>query len=201
MSPGRGIVHAEMPASRDQPAIGLQLWVNLPQRLKMIEPKYQEIPAKGLPRNQEGNIEVIVIAGEALGKKADVFTNVDMSYAHFIFHGAAEFTHSIPKAHNAFIYMIDIDQDVEVEIAGDKVESHSVILFDQEGDGIHVKSTGKMEFVVLSGMPIGEPVEQYGPFVMNTREELQSTMMDFQVGKNGFENARKWQSTIADLAL
>ena len=201
MTPGRGIVHAEMPASREKPAIGLQLWVNLPRKLKMIEPHYQEIPAQGLPRCREGNIEAIVIAGEALGQKAEVFTNVDMSYAHFIFHGPAELQHKLPTAHNAFVYMIDIAPDVEVEIAGEKVKNHSVILFNQEGDGIQVKSTGKMEFVVLSGLPIGEPVEQHGPFVMNTRQELRATITDYQNGTNGFENARKWRSSIADLAL
>ncbi|RHY21055.1 hypothetical protein DYB32_009907 [Aphanomyces invadans] len=70
MFPGRGIVHAEMPASRDAPAIGLQLWLNLPARLKMTDPKYQEIPASGLPRAKDGNVRAIIIAGEAMGLKA-----------------------------------------------------------------------------------------------------------------------------------
>ncbi|OQS03907.1 pirin [Thraustotheca clavata] len=198
MCPGRGIVHSEMPASRDEPAIGLQLWLNLPRRLKMTEPKYQEIPQTGLPRAKDGNVEAIVIAGEAMGAKANVFTNVPITYVHFIFSGAASHSHPIPKDHNAFLYIIS----GKGTIGGKPVQPHSVILLSADGneDGVTIETTEAMQCVVLSGKPINEPIEQYGPFVMTTRAELQQTITDYHNGKNGFENAANWHSSIAELA-
>ena len=198
MCPGRGIVHSEMPASRNKPAIGLQLWLNLPKSLKMTEPKYQEIPAKGLPRVKQGNVEAIVIAGQAMGETANVFTNVPITYVHFIFSGAASHSHALPKDHNAFVYVIS----GEGFIGGTRVEPHSVILLSADGkeDGVTLETTGEMQCVVLSGKPINEPIEQYGPFVMTTRAELQATIQDYNFGRNGFENAPDWSSSIAELA-
>ncbi|RHZ14466.1 hypothetical protein DYB31_002597 [Aphanomyces astaci] len=199
MCPGRGIVHAEMPASRDAPAIGLQLWLNLPARLKMTDPKYQEIPATGLPRAKKGNVEAIVIAGEAMGEKANVFTNVPITYVHFTLTGPAIHFHPIPAHHNSFVYVISGSG----RIGGEPVEAHSVVLLTavQGQTGIALEATGgELQCVVLSGEPIGEPIEQYGPFVMTTRAELQQTVQDYQLGQNGFERADAWHSKIAHLA-
>ncbi|OQR88691.1 pirin [Achlya hypogyna] len=198
MCPGRGIVHSEMPASRQEPAIGLQLWLNLPRSLKMTEPKYQEIPSKGLPRAKNGNVEAIVIAGEAMGAKSAVFTNVDMSYVHFIFSGPAKHSHPIAKDHNAFLYIIS----GEGSVGGQPVTAHSVVLLTANGneDGVTIETATPMQCVVLSGKPINEPIEQYGPFVMTTRAELQETVQDYNLGRNGFENAADWSSSIAELA-
>ncbi|KAF0712262.1 Aste57867_4882 [Aphanomyces stellatus] len=124
MCPGRGIVHSEMPASRDAPAVGLQLWLNLPARLKMTQPRYQEIPASGLPRVKQGNVEAIVIAGEAMGEKAAVFTNHPITYVHFLFSGPATHFHAIPSSHNAFVYVISGSG----RIGDEAVEAHSVVL-------------------------------------------------------------------------
>ncbi|KAF0693795.1 Aste57867_15294 [Aphanomyces stellatus] len=201
MCPGRGIVHSEMPASRVAPAIGLQLWLNLPAKLKMIEPKYQEIPHAGLPRAKQGNVEAIVIAGEAMGEKSAVFTNHPITYIHFLFSGPATHFHALPPTHNAFAYVISGSG----RIGGKKVVAHSVVLLSAHEDdhGVLLEATdesGPMQCVVLSGEPIGEPVEQHGPFVMTTRAELQQTMNDYAMGKNGFEAAPDWYSDIAELA-
>ncbi|KAF0693798.1 Aste57867_15297 [Aphanomyces stellatus] len=201
MCPGRGILHSEMPASRDAPAVGLQLWLNLPKKLKMIEPKYQEIPHAGLPRAKEGNVEAIVIAGEAMGKQSAVFTNHPITYIHFLFSGPATHFHSLPSTHNAFAYVISGSG----RIGGEEVKAHSVVLLTAEPGqtGVVLEATaldGPMQCVVLSGEPIGEPVEQYGPFVMTTRADLHQTMSDYEQGKNGFEKAPGWESTIAKLA-
>ncbi|CAK4068978.1 unnamed protein product [Aphanomyces euteiches] len=199
MCPGRGIVHAEMPLSHDTPAIGLQLWVNLPAKLKMTAPKYQEIPASGLSRAKEGNVEAIVIAGEAMGKQSNVFTNHPITYVHFLFSAPATHFHPLPSSHNSFVYVISGSG----KIGGESVESHSVVLLTKEDNqnGIELEAIGgPMQCVVLSGEPIGEPIEQYGPFVMTTRGELQQTIADYQRGRNGFENAAAWQSKISQLA-
>ncbi|KAF0693794.1 Aste57867_15293 [Aphanomyces stellatus] len=201
MSPGRGILHSEMPASRDAPAFGLQLWVNLPARLKMSEPNYQEIPHAGLPRAKQGNVEAIVIAGEAMGKQAAVFTNHPITYIHFLFSGPATHFHPLPPTHNAFAYVISGSG----RIGGLDVHAHSVVLLsvDATQNGVLLETTvdgGSMQCVVLSGEPINEPIEQYGPFVMTTRAELQQTVADYSHGLNGFERAPGWSSDIAELA-
>ncbi|KAF0700351.1 Aste57867_9164 [Aphanomyces stellatus] len=202
MCPGRGILHSEMPASRDAPAIGLQLWLNLPAKLKMIEPKYQEIPHAGLPRAKQGNVQAIVIAGEAMGKQSAVFTNHPITYVHFLFSGPATHFHPLPPTHNAFAYVISGSG----RIGGEDVKAHSVVLLSADAvtqNGVLLEATsdgGPMQCVVLSGEPINEPIEQYGPFVMTTRAELQQTMSDYSQGKNGFERAPGWHSKIADLA-
>lgn len=199
MCPGKGIVHSEMPASRDAPAIGLQLWLNLPASLKMTDPKYQEIPASGLPRAKKGNVEAIVIAGEAMGEKANVFTNVPITYVHFLLTGPASHFHNRPSNHNAFVYIIS----GAGRVGGKSVEPHSVVLLtaDANQDGVTIESMdGDLQCVVLSGEPINEPIVQYGPFVMTTQSELQQTVTDYDLGRNGFENARSWSSNIASLA-
>ncbi|ETV89905.1 hypothetical protein H310_15255 [Aphanomyces invadans] len=112
-----------MPASRDALAIGLQLWLNLPARLKMTDPKYQEIPASGLPRAKDGNVEAIIIAGEAMGEKTNVFTNVPITYVHFTLTCPATHFHPLPVHHNAFVYVISGSG----RIGGESVEAHSVV--------------------------------------------------------------------------
>ncbi|ETW00994.1 hypothetical protein H310_06633 [Aphanomyces invadans] len=185
MCPGRDIEHAEMPASCDAPAIGLQLWLNLPAHKKMIDPKYQEIPAAKFAK--------------AMGEQANVFTNVPISYVHFTLTGSSTHFHPIPTDHNSFVYVISGSG----RIGGDSVEAHSVILLtaDEGQHGITLETNGEeLQCVVLSGEPIREPIEQYGPFVMTTRAELQQTVQDFQLGHNGFEQAKAWRSQIAQLA-
>ncbi|KAF0693797.1 Aste57867_15296 [Aphanomyces stellatus] len=199
MSPGRGIMHSEMPASRDAPAVGLQLWLNLPARLKMIEPSYQEIPASRLPRVKKGNVEAIVIAGEAMGKKAAVFTNHPITYVHFLFSGPATHIHPLPPTHNAFAYVISGSG----RIGGQDAATNSVHLLttDAAQDGVTLEASGgPMQCVVLSGEPINEPVEQSGLFVMTSKAELRQAKLDIKDGKNGFERAPGWKSTIARLA-
>ncbi|KAF0693796.1 Aste57867_15295 [Aphanomyces stellatus] len=199
MSPGRGILHSEMPASRDAPAIGLQLWLNLPAKLKMIEPTYQEIAANRLPRAKEGNVEAIVIAGEAMGKRVDSFTSHPITFVHFRWSGGpATHFHPLPPSHNAFAYVLSGSGC----IGGHAVDAHSVVLLSASAieDGVFVESNGSpMQCVVVSGEPINEPVAELGPFVMNTTSELLEAMADHRDGKNGFERAPGWRSAISRL--
>ncbi|EQC26906.1 hypothetical protein SDRG_15239 [Saprolegnia diclina VS20] len=131
----------------------------LAQFAQVAQDDRAEIPGDSgqrAPASQAGNIEVIVIAGQAMGATANVFTNVPITYVHFIFSGAASHSHALPKDHNAFVYIIS----GEGSIGGSRVEPHSVGLLSADGneDGVTLETTGEMQCVGLSGKPINEPI-------------------------------------------
>lgn len=195
MTAGRGIVHSEMPVSPVE-AHGLQLWVNLPRRMKMIEPRYQELLAKDLPKVKKDGVMAIVIAGQALGIESPVYTHTPIHYTHFIMDPGSELNQVITSTYQSFVYTLAGSAQIGQDDDASAIDAHHVVTLDQNGDGIQVKA-GKegFEFVLVSGEPIGENVVQHGPFVMNTQEEIYQTMEDFQMGKNGFENAKTWSSS------
>ncbi|XP_067441618.1 pirin isoform X2 [Thunnus thynnus] len=183
MTAGRGVVHAEMPVS-EEPVVGLQLWVNLPQRDKMVEPAYQELRSSEIPKPSQGGVTVAVISGEALGVKSRVFTRTPTLYLDFRLQAGAQYVQPVPSGP---------DQEQQ------KVEPHHTVVF---GDGDCVKVENKdfevSHFVLIAGEPIKEPVVQHGPFVMTTEEEIRQTIKDYQMGRNGFERAINWRSKIRD---
>uniref|UniRef100_A0A3B3Z5R8 Pirin n=1 Tax=Poecilia mexicana TaxID=48701 RepID=A0A3B3Z5R8_9TELE len=183
MTAGRGVVHAEMPVS-EEPVVGLQLWVNLRKQEKMIEPAYQELKSSEIPKRSQGGITVAVISGEALGAKSKVYTRTPTLYLDFKLQAGAMHVQPVPSGP---------DQEQQ------PVESHHTVVF---GDGDCVRFENKCSevshFVLIAGEPINEPVVQQGPFVMNTQEEIQQAIMDFQSGTNGFERAKNWRSKIRD---
>ncbi|TMW65578.1 hypothetical protein Poli38472_008220 [Pythium oligandrum] len=195
MTPGRGIVHAEMPASK-VPVNGLQLWINLPKSRKMMPPRYQEIKREEVPHvfNEEKNVEAIVFAGEVFGRKGPIQTEAPVTYIHFILKKGAKLEYRIPEGHNVFVYTLK----GEGEIAGQSTEAHTTLVMEPEGDGIEATTSYEngVEFIAMSGLPLREPVASHGPFVMNTKEEIRQTIIDYQTGTNGFENAPHWESEI-----
>uniref|UniRef100_K3WDA4 Pirin n=1 Tax=Globisporangium ultimum (strain ATCC 200006 / CBS 805.95 / DAOM BR144) TaxID=431595 RepID=K3WDA4_GLOUD len=196
MTPGKGILHAEMPASEEK-AHGLQLWINLPKARKIMEPHYQEIKREQVPHvfNESKTVEAIVFAGEVFGKKGPIQTEAPVTYIHFILQPGATLEHTIPAGHNAFLYTLTGTG----LCSGEAIYAHQAVVLEVEGDGIHVTTSGSsgLEFIVISGKPLDEPVVQYGPFVMTSQDEIYQTITDFQQGKNGFENAPHWSSEIA----
>ncbi|KAL3662019.1 hypothetical protein V7S43_012826 [Phytophthora oleae] len=196
MTPGRGIMHAEMPKS-EVPAHGLQLWINLPSKSRMVEPKYQEISRDTVPHafNEDKSIEAIVFAGEAFGYKGPVETEAPVTYVHFLLKQGAKMEYSIPKTHNVFVYGVSGTG----KCADTDVSAHEAIAMENEGDGVILIAAqdDSLEVVVISGEPLNEPVHQYGPFVMSSQEDIQNTLRDFDLRTNGFEEAHGWRSTIA----
>ncbi|KAF1789955.1 RmlC-like jelly roll fold [Phytophthora cactorum] len=197
MTPGKGILHAEMPANEEK-AHGLQLWINLPKAKKIMEPRYQEISRDTVPHvwDDAKEVEAIVFAGEVFGQKGPIETEAPVTYIHFLMKQGAELDYKIPKGHNAFVYTLSGSG----KCAGEDVTAHHAIVMEQEGDGVHVttEDTDGLEFIVISGQPLNEPVVQYGPFVMTSEDEIQQTIRDYQSGSNGFENAPKWTSEIGN---
>ncbi|XP_030058176.1 pirin [Microcaecilia unicolor] len=196
MTAGRGILHAEMPCS-DEPAHGLQLWVNLRSSDKMIAPEYQELKSKDIPKPSKNGVTAVVISGEALGVKSKVYTRTPTLYLDFKLEKNAKHVQEIPKGWTAFIYTLFGNVHVGPANAQQKIEPHHTAIL-EDGDTAHFenKDPELAHFVLIAGEPIKEPVVQHGPFVMNTQEEILKTFDDFQNAKNGFEGAKTWKSKI-----
>lgn len=198
MVAGRGIVHSEMPFD-DKTAHGLQLWINLPAKDKMSPPEYQELLAKDIPEVSTEGIHIKVIAGEALDVKAKVYTRTPIVYLDVNMEAGKRLNLAIPKSYNVFIYSLNGYALFGREKT--KSEAHTTMVFDRDGEAeyipIETTAESSCRFVVIGGEPIDEPVVQYGPFVMNTRQEIMQAFEDYQNAKNGFENARNWESEIA----
>ncbi|XP_035019025.2 pirin [Hippoglossus stenolepis] len=198
MTAGRGVVHAEMPVS-EEPVVGLQLWVNLPRRDKMVEPAYQELKGSEIPKRSRGGVTVAVISGEALGAKSKVFTRTPTLYLDFKLQAGALHVQPVPSGWTTFIYTLSGSINVGPEPEQQEVASHHTVVFG-DGDCVMVenKRSEVSHFVLIAGEPIKEPVVQRGPFVMTTEEEISQAIRDYQSGRNGFERAVNWRSKIRD---
>uniref|UniRef100_A0A2N9FC09 Pirin-like protein n=1 Tax=Fagus sylvatica TaxID=28930 RepID=A0A2N9FC09_FAGSY len=193
MTAGRGIVHSEMPAAQGTQK-GLQLWINLSSKHKMIEPRYQEMLSKDVAEAIKDGIKVRVIAGEALGTKSPIYTRTPTMYLDFTLKPGAHLQQPIPISWNAFVYVLE-GEGIFGNTKSSPTSAHHVLLLGT-GDGLEVwnKSSKPLRFVLIGGEPLGEPVVQFGPFVMNTQEEIDQTIDDFENYVNGFEKARHWRS-------
>jgi quercetin 2,3-dioxygenase len=192
MTAGRGVVHSEMPARsiREQGGRvhGFQLWVNLPARDKMMPPRYQEVPAAGIPEaaSADGLARVRVIAGEALGARAVIDTRTPIAYQDWTLEPGARVEQPLAEAHNAFVYVFEGQVRVGAD-ARELAEGQLGLL----GRGASVQLTvpaggaSRARLLLLSGQPLGETVARYGPFVMNTEAEILQAMSDFQAGRLG----------------
>ncbi|KAK9288874.1 hypothetical protein L1049_017340 [Liquidambar formosana] len=193
MTAGRGIIHSEMPAGEGTQR-GLQLWINLSSKDKMIEPRYQELLNQDIKMAERDGVEVRVIAGEAMGVQSPVYTRTPTMYLDFTLKPRAQLHQSIPESWNAFVYIIE-GEGVFGSLNSSPVTAHHVLVLGP-GDGTNVwnKSSKPLRFVLIGGQPLNEPVAQYGPFVMNTQAEIEQTIEDYHYCKNGFEMAKYWRS-------
>jgi redox-sensitive bicupin YhaK (pirin superfamily) len=183
MTAGRGIIHSEMPQQVSGAMRGFQLWINLPAKEKMKAAGYKDIQVEDIPKVTLVNGgSVKVIAGtyddgkEVQGPIQGITTAPLFLDVHLPPHG--EFEHHIPKELNAFVYLYE----GELEIGGPMMpapKQAAIVLGD--GDRLKVKS-GELgaQFIVLAALPLHEPIVQYGPFVMNTRAEIEQAIDDYQ---------------------
>jgi len=189
MTAGAGIVHSEMPSRGIQEkggrVHGFQIWVNLPARLKMTRPRYQEVAAKGIPeaRTEDGRARVRVIAGEALGARAVIETHIPIVYQDWTIDAGADVTTALPREQQALVYVFQ--GSVRVGDEGKEVRDGQMALLGP-GDAARFRgATGGGRLLLLAGVPVAEPVARYGPFVMNTQEELAEAVRDYQSGRMG----------------
>ncbi len=184
MTAGRGIVHSEMPEQEDGLMAGFQLWVNLPARDKMTAPRYQDIPPEQVPElHPAPGVTLRVLAGEVDGKSGPVSgiegtlpLYVDVQLA-----AGARAAVAVPATHNAFAYVYEgaarIGGAAQATARGELAQLGAGDRFEAEA------SEGPARLVLVAGRPLGEPVARYGPFVMNTREEIMQAFADFQAGR------------------
>ncbi|XP_002992823.2 pirin-like protein isoform X1 [Selaginella moellendorffii] len=197
MTAGRGIVHCEMPASTGVQR-GLQLWINLSSKFKMIEPNYQELESGNIPVAEKDGTSVKVIAGESLGISSPVYTRTPTMYLDVTMQPGASFAQEISEGWNSFAYTLE-GRPTFGSKGTPPIEAHTTVEL-SHGDGVMVwnDSDKACRFVLIAGQPLNEPVFQHGPFVMNTREEIVEAIRDYKGFRNGFERAAHWQSHPLD---
>ncbi len=193
MTAGAGVVHSEMPerefARTGGRLHGLQLWVNLPRRDKMMKPRYQEISAEQIPTAQtdDGLVTVKAIAGEALGVKSAIATQTPIMYLHFTLQPGGTVVQPVPKEYNAFTYVLDGEGlfGADKERAGDG----QMVLFAQDGGEVAIANPSDarspLDVLLIAGVPLNEPVVRYGPCVMNTEAEIVQAIEDYRNGRMG----------------
>lgn len=181
MTAGRGIVHSEMPEQEDGLLAGFQLWVNLPAASKMTAPRYQDIAPDAIPVVARADgVTVKVIAGTVEGKAGPVEApTVDPTYLDVSLPAGGQFAQPVPAGHSAFVYVFE----GTAQVGGTAVGQNNLAVLDA-GETIAVAGgDGPARLLIVAGRPLNEPVARYGPFVMNTRAELQQAFADYQAGR------------------
>jgi len=182
MTAGRGLIHSEMPEQEQGRMEGFQLWLNLPGRDKMRDPWYRDIQSEEIPQftTPEG-VTVRVIAGESHGTAGAVQREVTQPLyldVHFP-EGGGVFEQPLPEGHNAFVCVYR----GTVEVGGHQVGPQRMAILGNQGEGAAWRSAGAARALLIAGRPLREPIAQYGPFVMNTREQLIEAVEDFNNGR------------------
>lgn len=191
MTAGDGIVHCEMPSQRIQDeggrTHGFQLWVNLPASLKRTRPRYQSLTAADIPKVVGEGWEAVVIAGDVFGVSGPAATHTPIIYAHVTLQPGVELTIEVPPDHQAGLYLFAGSALAGTE--GTEIDTHQLAVF-APGDGALMVTTRASrqeptQMLLMAGRPLGEPVARYGPFVMNTQDELVEAVEDYQAGRMG----------------
>jgi len=185
MTAGRGVIHSEIPQQEDGVMEGFQLWLNLPGRDKMNPPWYRDFKAGDLPRfvTPQG-VAVTVIAGSSHGVAGAVTRDATAPlYLDLHLPAGTRFEQPLPDGHNAFVYVYR----GEVAISGQAVPRQRMALLanDALADGVAIEAGVESRVLLLAGQPLKEPIAQYGPFVMNTQQEIYQALSDFRDGKLG----------------
>ena len=186
MTAGGGIMHEEMPQPAQGEMVGFQLWVNLPARLKMTKPRYQGILSNQIPEvTREDGVKIRVIAGKVDGVRgaiSEIFA--DPAYLDVSIPAKGSFSHPVEKEHTAFAYVFEgrgffgTDENAQQS----SVSQPGLVVL---GDGDYIRAGAANEpvrFLLISGKPLNEPIARYGPFVMNTQEEIQQALKDLKNG-------------------
>ncbi|MEX2480867.1 MAG: pirin family protein [Gammaproteobacteria bacterium] len=183
MTAGRGVIHSEIPQQENGAMEGFQLWLNLPGRDKLCEPWYRDFSATELPRfaTAEG-VDVAVIAGHSHGRDGAVMRDATLPlYLDIHLPPGARFSQALPAGHNAFVYVYR----GELAIAGQNVPTQRMALLANEdaADGVILSADIATQALLIAGRPLGETIAQYGPFVMNTEQEIHQALSDFRAGR------------------
>lgn len=187
MTAGSGLIHSELPEQDEGLMEGFQLWINLPANNKMTAPAYRDIPAEAIPEfTTAQGVQVRVIAGESHGVAGAVQRpDTEPLYLDIHLPAGSHFTQVVDPGFNVFIYTYR-----GKTLIGDVIvpDQHMAILSNNGAGTVHVEAQEDTRLILVAGKPLNEPIAQYGPFVMNTAEEVQQTLRDYKDGY--FERAR-----------
>jgi redox-sensitive bicupin YhaK (pirin superfamily) len=186
MTAGRGVVHEEFHSSEFTSTGGIfemvQLWVNLPKKDKMTNPKYQSIKNIDMPKVKLSNhSEARVIAGKLKNKKGPASTFSEINMYDISSSEADNIKLNLKSNTNTILLILN----GKIELDGKDYSDQSILIFEQEGEVINFKTTKDFKGLVLNGEPLNEPIVAHGPFVMNTKEEIYDAIEDYQNGKMG----------------
>ena len=205
MTAGRGIMHSEMPreGADGKSNVGLQLWVDLPEKLKSVEPRYRDLRASEIPTVDidEGKVHVKIISGRSHG----VDSVRDLAYTpvwilDITIKPGGKITQELPETWTSFAYILNGSVAFGTDDDQTTISQYHNVVFNPEGDGVvaEVPPDAKEDarFILVAGLPLDQKIVQYGPFVVNTQDQVYQAMLDFQSHSNGFERAKGWRSEI-----
>ena len=183
MTAGRGVIHSEIPQQEEGVMEGFQLWLNLPARDKMSAPWYRDFSATELPRfTTDAGVDAIVIAGESHGVTGAVTRETTAPlYIDLHLPAGARFSQPLPAGHNAFVYVYRGALQLGAETV--PVRNMAILANDADSDGVTIEATTDTRALLIAGRPLGEPIAQYGPFVMNTEQEIYQAVADYRAGR------------------
>lgn len=197
MTAGRGIIHSEVPHDEFQKiggrTHGFQIWVNLPAEHKMMAPRYQEIPASESPTVESEGVWARVIAGECMGATSSIDTVIPITLIHVKMEVGAKLNQNIDSLLNSMIYVfsgkVTVFNETRVKtrpqslgLGVNQQISDGELAVLSEGPEVEIRSNMESELLILAGPELNEPISRYGPFVMNTREEIEQAFLDYQNG-------------------
>lgn len=182
MSAGRGIMHEEMPERADGKLSGMQLWVNLPATEKMKRPAYQEYKADSITQFKLGEHQIKLISGELLGRTGNVKNVSSLPLYADIVMQKGDLNLHLPEEHHAFIYVFE----GQVQVIGDDTSSQlkaPILAVLSQGSELMMTSDTTARFILAAAQPIMEPIVRWGPFVMNTQQEIEQTLYELRTGQ------------------
>ncbi len=180
MKAARGVIHSEMPHQTHGHMRGFQLWINLPARDKMSEPAYQDYAAEEIPEVETATARVRLLAGEYGGERGSIEDpRTHLRYLDVAIKPGATFVQELPLDFQSFVSVFEGDASLE----GQNLPRHSLAVLGP-GTGVTIRAgTAGTRLILVSARPLREPVVQSGPFVMNTREEIQQAYEDYRLGR------------------
>ena len=197
MTAGRGIIHSEVPHDEFQKiggrTHGFQIWVNLPAEHKMMAPRYQEIPASESPTVESEGVWARVIAGECMGVTSSIDTVIPIMLIHVKMEAGAKLNQTIDSLLNSMIYVfsgkVTVFNETRIKTrppslglgVNQQIRDGELAVL-SEGPEVEIRSNMESELLILAGPELNEPISRYGPFVMNTREEIEQALLDYQNG-------------------
>lgn len=183
MTAGRGVIHSELPEQQEGRMEGFQLWLNLPARDKMRAPWYRDIGSSEIPELERAGVKVRVIAGESHGIDGAVRREItDPLYLDVHLQPGAEFEQMLPPRHNAFVYVYRGTLSIgETQVPAQRM---AILVNAADSDGVKLQAgNAPARALLIAGKPLNEPIAQYGPFVMNTEDQLLQAVEDFRAGR------------------